>query len=511
MSLATTLCRAALGIDAPLVTVETHLANGLPAFNIVGLPEKAVQESRDRVRSALINSGFEFPARRITVNLAPADLPKQGSRFDLAIAVGILIASTQIDEHAADGYELVGELSLAGALRPVFGILPMALATRARNARLMLPADNLQEASLVRGLANYPVDHLLTASAHLNGQQPIRVAAVEVGKTESGSLPDLAEVCGQRQARRALEVAAAGRHNLLMMGPPGSGKSMLASRLPGILPPLSEDEALHSAAIRSVAGQPFDGPNWRQRPFRAPHHTASGVALVGGGSGPRPGEISLAHNGVLFLDELPEFDSRVLEVLREPLETGCILISRAARQAEFPADFQLIAAMNPCRCGYANDPARACAGCSQQQAARYQRRISGPLRDRIDIQIEVPGLPHQDLLRGLDDTSENSATVRTRVLAAWQRQLDRQGCANARLGQTDIKQHCALPQAGRELLVTAIEKLGLSARALHRILRVARTLADLDASEPIRDHHLTEAVGYRRLDRVWAPGPGDRI
>lgn len=501
MSLATTHCRAALGIDAPLVTVETHLANGLPAFNIVGLPEKAVQESRDRVRSALINSGFDFPARRITVNLAPADLPKQGSRFDLAIAVGILIASGQLDEHAADGYELVGELSLAGALRPVVGILPMALATRAENARLMLPSSNQKEASLVRDLAVYPVDHLLTVNAHLGGQQTIIPVAAESGGPSPEALPDLADVCGQKQARRALEVAAAGRHNLLMMGPPGSGKSMLASRLPGILPPLGEDEAMHSAAIRSVAGQPFDGANWRRRPFRAPHHTASGVALVGGGGGPRPGEISLAHNGVLFLDELPEFDSRVLEVLREPLETGCILISRAARQAEFPADFQLVAAMNPCRCGYANDPARACAGCGHEQAARYQRRISGPLRDRIDIQIEVPGLPHQDLLRGLDRKSETSATVRARVQAAWQRQLDRQGVANARLSQADIKRHCALPQAGRELLVTAIEKLGLSARAFHRVLRVARTLADLDASDPILEQHLTEAIAYRRLDR----------
>jgi len=355
---------------------------------------------------------------------------------------------------------------------------------------------------MVSGLAVYPVDHLLTVSAHLNGRQPINAAIAGSGRSNPESFPDLADVSGQGQARRALEVAAAGRHNLLMMGPPGSGKSMLASRLPGILPPLDENEALHSAAIRSVAGQPFDGPNWRQRPFRAPHHTASGVALVGGGSGPRPGEVSLAHNGVLFLDELPEFDSGVLEVLRQPLETGRILISRAARQAEFPADFQLVAAMNPCRCGYANDPVRACASCSQDKASRYQRRISGPLRDRIDIQIEVPGLPHQDLLRGLDRKSENSASVRQRVLAAWQRQQNRQGSANARLGQNDIKQHCALSQAGRDLLVTAIEKLGLSARAFHRILRVARTVADLDASDRIMNHHLTEAIGYRRLDRL---------
>ena len=287
-----------------------------------------------------------------------------------------------------------------------------------------------------------------------------------------------------------------------MMGPPGSGKSMLASRLPGILPPLTEEEALQSAAVRSVAGLSFDVAEWQRRPFRAPHHTASGAALVGGGGQPRPGEISLAHNGVLFLDELPEFDKRVLEVLREPMETGRILISRAARQAEFPADFQLVAAMNPCPCGYANDAARACAGCSRELAARYQRRISGPLRDRIDIQIEVPGLPRQDLLDGMQRKAEDSACVRARVLAAWQRQLTRQGGANARLQQDDMTRHCALPAAGQQLLAGAIDKLGLSARALHRILRVARTIADLDASTGIEPHHLSEAIGYRRLDRA---------
>ena len=502
MSLATTYCRAGLGIEAPLVTVETHLANGLPCFGIVGLPEKAVQESRERVRSALTNSGFEFPTRRITVNLAPADLPKQGSRFDLAIAIGILISSGQLPEHAADGYELIGELSLAGALRPVDGILPMALACRTRGARLVLPAGSLAEASLARGLLLYPADHLLGVSAHFNGKGPVTAAQGDSPVPQPGPLPDLAEVHGQAQARRALEVAAAGRQNLLMMGPPGSGKSMLASRLPGILPPLSEEEALHSATVQSVAGRPFNLSNWRRRPFRNPHHTSSGVALVGGGSSPKPGEISLAHNGVLFLDELPEFDNRALEVLREPMETGRIMISRATAQAEFPADFQLVAAMNPCPCGYANDPARVCTTCSQDQAARYQRRISGPLRDRIDIQIEVPGLSNRELLHGLDAAAEASAAVRTRVQAAWQRQLDRQGVANARLSQGDMKRYCALSNAGRVLLGRAIEKLGLSARAFHRILRVARTLADLDASEAIGEHHLTEAIGYRRLDRM---------
>ncbi len=501
MSFASTFCRAAVGVEAPAVMVETHLANGLPAFNIVGLPEKVVQESRDRVRSALVNSGFDFPARRITVNLAPADLPKHGSCFDLAIAIGILVASGQLPKGAADGYELVGELSLAGAVRPISGILPMALAARAGQARMVLPQDNLTEASLVAGLSIHPVEHLLAVTGHLGGTRVIAAATAVPRGTSPPPGPDLAEVYGQAQARRALEVAAAGRHNLLMMGPPGSGKSMLASRLPGILPPLSEEEALQTAAVRSVSGQPFVSSNWRQRPFRAPHHTASGVALVGGGSTPKPGEISLAHNGVLFLDELPEFERRVLDVLREPLETGRILISRAARQAEFPADFQFVAAMNPCPCGYANDPVRACANCSEALTARYQRRISGPLRDRIDIQIEVPGLPQRELLQGMNQDAEDSATVRARVLAAWQRQLDRQGVANARLGQGGINRYCALSTASANLLAEAIEKLGLSARAFHRILRVARTLADLDANDDIAAVHLTEAIGYRRLDR----------
>jgi magnesium chelatase family protein len=502
MSFATTHCRAAIGVIAPTVLVETHLANGLPCFNIVGLPEKAVQESRDRVRSALVNSGFEFPARRITVNLAPADLPKQGSRFDLAIAVGILVASGQLPEAAVQGYEMIGELSLAGAVRPVSGILPMALAAHRQGTRLILPAQDLEEASLVTGLPLYPAEHLLTVAGHLSGRQPLPAAQARPVQAAAPSVPDLADIYGQAQARRALELAAAGRHNLLMMGPPGSGKSMLAYRLPGILPPMTEEEALQSAAIRSVAGLPFEAAMWRRRPFRAPHHTASGVALVGGGGSPRPGEISLAHNGVLFLDELPEFDNRVLDVLREPLESGRILISRAARQAEFPADFQLIAALNPCRCGFANDPTRACAGCTPEKAARYQRRVSGPLRDRMDIQIEVPTLPQADLLRGSDAPAEDSASVRARVLEAWRRQLARQGQPNARLEQAELSRYCVLPPTGRQLLSEATHRIGLSARAFHRILRVARTIADLDGSDAIRVEHLSEAIGYRRLDRV---------
>jgi magnesium chelatase family protein len=502
MSLSTTYCRAALGIEAPLVTVETHLANGLPGFNIVGLPEKAVQESRDRVRSAIVNCGFAFPPRRITVNLAPADVPKQGSRFDLAIAIGILLASGQLPAGSTNRYEFVGELSLAGNIRPVHGVLPLALAARGEGNRLLLPGANLGEASLVEHLQLYPTDHLLAASAHLAGTNPIEPAAVGRPDSTDHAEADLADVYGQPLARRALEVAAAGRHNLLMMGPPGSGKSMLAARLPGILPPLNDDEALQSAAVRSVAGLQLDLGRWRRRPYRTPHHTSSGVALVGGGASPQPGEISLAHNGVLFLDELPEFDRRALEVLREPLETGRIHIARAARRAEFPADFQLVAAMNPCQCGYANDPVRACAQCSPDRTARYQQKVSGPLRDRIDIQIEVPALPRDELVGGLNTNSEDSATIRRRVVAAWQRQIERQGIANARLDHAALQQHCRLSPVGEQLLATAIERLGLSARAFHRILRVARTVADLEAADDIRDPHVTEAIGFRRLDRA---------
>jgi magnesium chelatase family protein len=502
MSLATTHCRAALGIEAPLVTVETHLANGLPAFNIVGLPEKAVQEARDRVRSALLNSGFEFPARRITVNLAPADIPKQGARFDLAIAAGILAASGQVPGDKLQHTELIGELTLGGQVRPVSGVLPAAMGCKQAGHALLLPPGNCEEASLVSDMQLLPVAHLLKLAEHLSGQNPLP-PFVEIPVTNPGNedLPDLAEVRGQQQAKRALEIAACGRHNLLMQGPPGTGKSMLAARLPGILPPLSEEEALTTAAIRSISGLQNDTRGWRTRPFRSPHHTSSGVALVGGSSTPRPGEISLAHNGVLFLDELPEFDGRVLEVLREPMETGHVIISRAARTARFPASFQLVAAMNPCKCGYAGDEKKACSQCSPQAAARYQARISGPLRDRIDIQIEVPTIDTRDLL-AQGPATESSAQVRERVAHAWQRQMDRQGCSNAHLANGSLEQHAKLDQANRKLLANAIETLGLSARAYHRILRVARSIADLEGSLKIEQHHLSEAIGYRRLDRA---------
>jgi magnesium chelatase family protein len=480
--------------------VEVHLANGLPALAIVGLPEKAVQESKDRVRGALLNSRFEFPPRRITINLAPADLPKEGGRFDLPIALGILAASDQIPLQVLNGYEFVGELALSGELRPVRGVIPVALAAREAGRALVLPRENAAEAALVSDLDIYPVQHLLEICEHLiqgNRIAPYREPPRVNGFDEG---PDLVDVRGQQHAKRALEIAAAGGHSLLMIGPPGTGKSMLASRLPGLLPTMTEMEALETASVLSVSGQGFCPEKWCQRPFRSPHHTASGVALVGGGGNPRPGEISLAHNGVMFLDELPEFDRRVLEVLREPLESGHITISRAARQAEFPARFQLVAAMNPCPCGYLGDGARECR-CTADQVARYRNRISGPLIDRIDMHVEVPRLPPEQLSQPIEVSVEDSATVRTRVELARERQLARSGLPNSSLGARDIEQNCVLEPEGRTLVQRAIEQLGLSARAYHRILKVARTIADLDDEYAIQPANLSEAIGYRRLDR----------
>lgn len=502
MSLAVLYSRALSGMDAPLVTVEIHIANGLPSFTIVGLPETEVRESKDRVRSALQNSHFKIPAQRITVNLAPADLPKESGRFDLPIALGILAATGQIPKEKLDQYEWAGELALTGELRPIRGALAMTYHASQSGRSFVLPEQNAAEAALVKKVTIYAAQSLLQICAHLTKQKLLPVFQNtkdnEVA-TENQYFPDFEDIKGQVHAKRALEIAAAGRHNILMTGPPGTGKSMMAARFPGILPPMTEDEALESAAIQSLSHGSFNIVEWKRRPFRAPHHTASGVALVGGGSHPRPGEISLALHGVLFLDEFPEFDRKVLEVLREPLESGKITISRAARQAEFPADFQLVAASNPCFCGYLGHPSGKCQ-CTPDQIARYRGRISGPLLDRIDIQIEVPAVPQEELMRQ-NVTGEKSSVIRTRVTESHQRQLARQGKTNNRLGVKEIDQYCILDTISENLLKQAISRLNLSARAYHRILKVARTIADLSGVEKISNQHIAEAIQYRRLDK----------
>lgn len=505
MGLAVLRSRALAGMEAPAVTVEVHLANGLPTFTIVGLADTEVRESRDRVRAALDNAGFAFPPGHLTVNLAPADLPKESGRFDLPIALGILAASGQLPLDELNDYEFAGELSLSGELRPIRAALAMSVALQrgegAGKRGFILPRANAAEAALMPGARIFPADSLLQVVAHLSARTPdsrlMPYKSAPAAPDDAAGMrqfADFADVRGQAQARRAAEIAAAGAHSLLMVGPPGAGKSMLASRLPGILPPMTDEEALESAAVQSIAGS-FSAQRWRQRPFRSPHHTASAVALVGGSGQPRPGEISLAHHGVLFLDELPEFDRKVLEVLREPLESGRITISRAARQTDFPCRFQLVAAMNPCPCGYLGHPKRACR-CSPDAVARYQGRISGPLLDRIDMQLAVPALETEAL--GAAPDGESSNDIAARVARAHALQLDRQAKPNALLSVAEIDRYCRPDPAATALLRAAIERLAWSARAYHRVLKLARTIADLAEAGEISSSHAAEAIQYRR-------------
>lgn len=491
MSFAQVYTRSVVGLNAPSVMVEVHLSQGLPAVTMVGLPEAAVRESKDRVRSAILNSGFQFPNRRLTINLAPADLPKDGARLDLPIAIGILAASGQLDETVLNQYEFIGELALNGDLRPIAGALAVSRAVKVDKRTLIVPKDNAAEAVKVEGVTVLQADTLKAVCQHLLGEQPLTHAEHKKTYQISSYQLDLADVKGQHQARRALEIAAAGGHSLLFCGSPGTGKTLMASRLPTILPPLTDSEALEVASIYSIANSEYD---YGTRPFRQVHHTTSAVALVGGGSSPKPGEITLANRGVLFLDEIPEFDRKVLEVLRQPIENKSITISRANSQVEFPANFQLVAAMNPCPCGYFGDKSGRCQ-CRPDAIKRYQEKLSGPLLDRIDLHITVPALPATDLQSA--QRGESSAVVRERVIGAYHRQQARQGKLNNELSPSELDQYAKLGEAESRILAMAQQRLNLSARGYHRVLRVARTIADLAGSEAIQTPHLTEALSYR--------------
>jgi magnesium chelatase family protein len=498
LSLAIVYTRANQGVEAPLITVETHLSNGLPALSMVGLPETAVKESRERVRSAILNAGLEFPARRITINMAPADIPKSGGRYDLAIALSILAASGQLPADKLATTEILGELALAGEVRSVHGVLPAVIAARDAGRSLMVPAANADEASLVRGSACVAVATLREAFRHFSEQAQTPLSLRSLPSRHTTAATEISAIKGQALAKHGLLIAAAGGHNMLMVGPPGTGKTLLANALPGLLPSLGEREALSVAAVRSVAGLKIDADDWARPPFRAPHHGASSVAIVGGGRLFNPGEVTLAHGGILFLDELTEFKRHVLESLREPLEAGMITISRADYRVSYPARFQLVAAANPCPCGYAGDDRGFCR-CTPERIARYLEKISGPLLDRIDVHVEVPRLSSEELRRPVPPGEPDSAALRERVMACRRRQMQRQSCLNRELSAEVLDQFCPLQPAAESLIRQSMEKLNLSARACHRMIKLARTLADLDGDDVISVGHVAQAASFRQF------------